>query len=719
MPIRHTARNSGYYYVYINNVLISGHITEREALEVATNVAEENPGDIITTIHDYQVTTIYSEPIPQGPIVEIFEGIPTSTPMPSGTTWVDVATGDDNNTYAQVSGDPATYKWATLYRAVKGCAPGGTPSSSEAAQAGDTVIIAAGTYDIEEYTGPHTCVYNPQNSGSSGNPIIFQAEYPASTTANTANHTILRHLITLTFNSGSEKSAGVAGIEVGDYISDSVYDVSATVAEVNVTSGSWAGGDAAGTIKYYDQQKRYNSFFMADGATINIVADPTADPSVATYTNVATIVSGGDISKTCPLIGASSKNYIEWDGFYIDMAQCNNYIDGGIADFRSATNFKIRNMFIKGNYYATGGAGDNHNGIRVETCVTGDIYNNKIYNMDGNSGESDACIEGYGSKDITVRNNYLYDSGSCGVFVKGNGGQRQQRGWNVYNNKIDNIRVGMYIIGGIKCRFYQNLVIGGANGETGIFVHPAGTESYTHTGANNASTLTDSSRNYYTDTWVDCLIKNTTDGSQMLATANTATTISGTLSGGTDNDWDTNDVYTIYETYNPKIFNNTVYGFKWQLRLANYTSDAVTKFTKLEFFNNILYLTTTTTDYVNYFVARPDDIVDAGNSSANIFEHNCLYRSANTAYATYTSDSGARSLASWATALTQDSVSPVSTLEDPLFTSAGTDFTLQGTSPCLDDGIDYEQLLGGLATASINRGCYILADQSDVVGLVT
>jgi len=65
--------------VYINNVLISGHITEREALEVATNVAEENPGDIITTIHDYQVTTIYSEPIPQGPIVEIFEGLPQVT----------------------------------------------------------------------------------------------------------------------------------------------------------------------------------------------------------------------------------------------------------------------------------------------------------------------------------------------------------------------------------------------------------------------------------------------------------------------------------------------------------------------------------------------------------------------------------------------------------------------------------------------------------------
>ncbi len=67
----------------------------------------------------------------------------------------------------------------------------------------------------------------------------------------------------------------------------------------------------------------------------------------------------------------------------------------------------------------------------------------------------------------------------------------------------------------------------------------------THTGSNNASTLTDSGASYTTDEYVGYTIYNTTDGSQGLITANTATTITAILYGGTENDWDTNDVYVI------------------------------------------------------------------------------------------------------------------------------------------------------------------------------
>lgn len=70
-------------------------------------------------------------------------------------------------------------------------------------------------------------------------------------------------------------------------------------------------------------------------------------------------------------------------------------------------------------------------------------------------------------------------------------------------------------------------------------------DSGTHTGSGDASILTDSTKSWTTNEHVGKLIRNTTDGSSGSITANTATTITATLSDGTDNDWDTDDTYEI------------------------------------------------------------------------------------------------------------------------------------------------------------------------------
>jgi hypothetical protein len=64
-----------------------------------------------------------------------------------------------------------------------------------------------------------------------------------------------------------------------------------------------------------------------------------------------------------------------------------------------------------------------------------------------------------------------------------------------------------------------------------------------HDGAANAATLTDSGEAWTTNEWVGYTIYNTTDGSQGLITANTGTTVTAILYGGTDNDWDIGDAY--------------------------------------------------------------------------------------------------------------------------------------------------------------------------------
>ena len=71
----------------------------------------------------------------------------------------------------------------------------------------------------------------------------------------------------------------------------------------------------------------------------------------------------------------------------------------------------------------------------------------------------------------------------------------------------------------------------------------------THTGANNAAVMTDSAASFIADNLIGLTIYNVTDGSSTTITDNDTTTITGILSGGTDDDWDTGDEYYIYDPY--------------------------------------------------------------------------------------------------------------------------------------------------------------------------
>ena len=66
-----------------------------------------------------------------------------------------------------------------------------------------------------------------------------------------------------------------------------------------------------------------------------------------------------------------------------------------------------------------------------------------------------------------------------------------------------------------------------------------------HDGADNVAVLTDADGNWTVDALIGWTLTNTTDGSSGLVTANTATTITARLAGGTQNDWDTNDAFTL------------------------------------------------------------------------------------------------------------------------------------------------------------------------------
>lgn len=67
----------------------------------------------------------------------------------------------------------------------------------------------------------------------------------------------------------------------------------------------------------------------------------------------------------------------------------------------------------------------------------------------------------------------------------------------------------------------------------------------THDGANDLAYLSDSTATFDVNEFSKTTIVNSTDSSAADITSNTATTVVATLSGGTQNDWDTGDAYVI------------------------------------------------------------------------------------------------------------------------------------------------------------------------------
>lgn len=88
------------------------------------------------------------------------------------TLYVNGATGSDGVTYA---GNSESTPWRSIGRAAWGSTMRSSPNAAEAARAGDTVIVAQGTYSTAGTNTRYDPSYNPVNSGTAGSPITFQA----------------------------------------------------------------------------------------------------------------------------------------------------------------------------------------------------------------------------------------------------------------------------------------------------------------------------------------------------------------------------------------------------------------------------------------------------------------------------------------------------------------------------------------------------------------
>lgn len=195
------------------------------------------------------------------------------------------------------------------------------------------------------------------------------------------------------------------------------------------------------------------------------------------------------------------------------------------------------------------------------------------------TGEQNHGVYAVGCQNVTIEGLSCNATGGDGFYLGSSGGSGNQR-WAQDTHLIDcnaganrrqgltiNSVIGLIVEGGT----FKNTV--GTNPEAGIDIEPnnnleelkdilvkaARTEdntgvgvtvgirnligAETHDGSNNASVLTDSTAEWEVNEFIGRVIINKTDGSRGKITANTATTVTATLSGGTGDDWDTSDVY--------------------------------------------------------------------------------------------------------------------------------------------------------------------------------
>lgn len=266
------------------------------------------------------------------------------------TLYVDATLGNDSITYEQNS---ESTPWRSIGRAAWGSTSRSNLNQTQAARAGDTVIVRAGTYSTAGTGGRFDPAYNPANSGTSSAPIIFEAN---------------------------------------------------GVVRLNLSSG--AG----------------------------------------------------------PVIGAYSRDYIVWRGFYINEATAPSVSDTGSVVMVYTRGSRIENCEINGNGTA-GGRLDNHNGIRLEYATDVVVRNNKIYNVlygNGSLHHNGAGLMSYFSERALVENNEIYSCGS-GIFVKGGDNRDFTLRYNLTRNNGKGI-VFMYTNASGQHNVYQNVSINNENG---------------------------------------------------------------------------------------------------------------------------------------------------------------------------------------------------------------------------------------------------------------
>ena len=169
----------------------------------------------------------------------------------------------------------------------------------------------------------------------------------------------------------------------------------------------------------------------------------------------AGVVTLGFTSGDGPIIGASGRDYIVWDGFSINEKQVQPQPDTGTVVVFSGTGNQLLRLTIVGRPQEWR---DNNNGIRLEQAKQTVIRNTRVSGISGVGGQNSAALMMYDSNDSLIEHNEFRD-GMAGIFEKGaHPGFTQAR--NVFRrNLVTRMSVKcVTIIASDFSKYYQNIL---------------------------------------------------------------------------------------------------------------------------------------------------------------------------------------------------------------------------------------------------------------------
>lgn len=117
-----------------------------------------------------------------------------------------------------------------------------------------------------------------------------------------------------------------------------------------------------------------------------------------------------------PIAGAYQRNYIKWNGFYVDENNISASGDSGLMVAWASSYVELSGNILQARYVSYGEA-NNHSCIRIEGSNNILVKNNRLDGAVGANGRNDAAITIYTSGYLTIENNNITNN-RTGIYIK-------------------------------------------------------------------------------------------------------------------------------------------------------------------------------------------------------------------------------------------------------------------------------------------------------------
>jgi len=311
-----------------------------------------------------------------------YDALTGGCPDTDAFRYVDPAHGAANDDGAGA----ATAPWATIEHGVA------------TVMAGQVLVVAAGTYEVECTGSRYTPALNPGHSGTPGAPVVLKARGEVVLTPRAVG-------------AGTARGGSTQTIVLAEHAASE--DQAYTSHYVRIVGGTGAGQSRL-VLRDFDDLGRTSYEGATRTAWVNLDASGAGD-----WETAPDATSEYELVRTGPVAGTLERQHVVWDGFTV-VERDSYHADTGPVVLWASSDV----VFMNGEIEATSQLlFDNHNALRIEGTTRAAVRNNRIHGVlpievGRNNPQNHAAIMIYSSEDALIEHNEIHDS-YTGLFPKG------------------------------------------------------------------------------------------------------------------------------------------------------------------------------------------------------------------------------------------------------------------------------------------------------------